>query len=546
MTQAQLIQKIKETQLFASAGACQGVSEHAVAGESEFENSSENGFENAWEFKETQLSYIFLTKEKAYKIKKSLDIGALGLSALESRRRFCEQEIALNSGDSPALCLGLCIIYQHPDGTPTFENTGTPVEYAVAMNRFAEDMVFLRMLERNALEEKHLRQLLDTVAKNHQTATKSPESGLYDQICTDCQADLEALRQASAGLDPQLSAHLDPHLIEKLHALFEEALQTHKSLIERRAKTHVKLFHRDLSLEGICWHEGEAAFFDGMPVHKEPQKADTMADLATLMVDLFYLDHQQLVFFALNRYLKKTDDFDGLPLLRLYSALQALQRCVSHCLTAPELKHQQAQQREMEKAKLYGELALVFLQGPKCQRLVVFGGFSGAGKTTLARPTAQRIGAVHIRADAVRKHLLGVPVSQPAPPEAYQASHQAATYDSLLTRADKVLKAGLSVVLDGIYGAENDRDDVGVFAAAHNLPYTAFWCVVPTAVAHQRMAERLARMGKADQEVGENHEKNMFTDAGRITWHRLDTVNGKDYVKERVFDLLKLSSPHSN
>ena len=41
---------------------------------------------------------------------------------------------------------------------------------------------------------------------------------------------------------------------------------------------------------------------------------------------------------------------------------------------------------------------------PDCSKLVLIRGLPGSGKTTLAKPLANLLGAIHINADEVRKH----------------------------------------------------------------------------------------------------------------------------------------------
>lgn len=45
---------------------------------------------------ETHISWVILTGEHAYKIKKPVDFGFLDFSTLERRRHFCEEELRLN------------------------------------------------------------------------------------------------------------------------------------------------------------------------------------------------------------------------------------------------------------------------------------------------------------------------------------------------------------------------------------------------------------------------------------------------------------------
>ncbi len=45
---------------------------------------------------ESHLSWVILTGEYAYKIKKAIDLGFADFSSLEKRKHFCEQELKLN------------------------------------------------------------------------------------------------------------------------------------------------------------------------------------------------------------------------------------------------------------------------------------------------------------------------------------------------------------------------------------------------------------------------------------------------------------------
>ena len=45
---------------------------------------------------QTQMSFIFLTGNYAYKVKKPVDLGYLDYTTLENRLFFCHQEVLLN------------------------------------------------------------------------------------------------------------------------------------------------------------------------------------------------------------------------------------------------------------------------------------------------------------------------------------------------------------------------------------------------------------------------------------------------------------------
>ena len=57
------------------------------------------------ELLETHISWIVLTGEFAYKIKKPVNLGFLDFRTLEQRRHFCEEELRLNRSWAPRLYL---------------------------------------------------------------------------------------------------------------------------------------------------------------------------------------------------------------------------------------------------------------------------------------------------------------------------------------------------------------------------------------------------------------------------------------------------------
>ena len=48
------------------------------------------------EMVQTHISYVFLTKNFVYKVKKAVNFGFLDFETLEKRRFFCEKELQLN------------------------------------------------------------------------------------------------------------------------------------------------------------------------------------------------------------------------------------------------------------------------------------------------------------------------------------------------------------------------------------------------------------------------------------------------------------------
>ena len=65
---------------------------------------------------ETHISWVFLTGEFAYKVKKPVDFGFLDFSSLSKRRHYCEEECRCNAVFAPDLYLGVIPIKQDETG----------------------------------------------------------------------------------------------------------------------------------------------------------------------------------------------------------------------------------------------------------------------------------------------------------------------------------------------------------------------------------------------------------------------------------------------
>lgn len=121
---------------------------------------------------ETHVSWVILTGDYAYKIKKPLDFGSfLDFSTLEKRRRLCEQEVRLNRRLAPALYLDTVAITGTPEA-PSLGGSGTPFEYAVKMRQFSNRHLFSTLQASGELSEELLDDLVAQLVAFHEEAPR--------------------------------------------------------------------------------------------------------------------------------------------------------------------------------------------------------------------------------------------------------------------------------------------------------------------------------------------------------------------------------------
>src|SRR3954452_22239146 len=93
---------------------------------------------------ETHISYVLLTGQYAYKIKKAVALPFLNSTALEDRHRYCDEELRLNRRLAPGIYLDVVIIAGTPSH-PTLNGPGPAIEYAVRMREFPQEALLSRM-----------------------------------------------------------------------------------------------------------------------------------------------------------------------------------------------------------------------------------------------------------------------------------------------------------------------------------------------------------------------------------------------------------------
>ena len=107
---------------------------------------------------QTQMSFIFLTGDYVYKVKKPVDLGYLDYTTLEKRRFFCQQELQLNRRLCPDIYLELVPIVQHQDKILLGGN-GEVIEYAVKMRQLPPQRMMDVLLSNNRVSQRMVRQV---------------------------------------------------------------------------------------------------------------------------------------------------------------------------------------------------------------------------------------------------------------------------------------------------------------------------------------------------------------------------------------------------
>jgi len=448
---------------------------------------------------ETHISWVLLTGQFAYKVKKPLRLSFLDYSTLERRHALCEEEVRLNRRHAPDLYLGVSPIGGRVS-TPRVDGSGPALEYAVRMRQFAARDELVALLDSGAVTAPDLEALGDSVARLHLGAVPAaPDSAFgwpeaVQRITFDNFAELRRLPEADRWHDAVQS--LEARL-SSLHAMRSALMR------QRREQDWVRECHGDLHCGNVVRWQGRLTPFDGIEFDPGLRFIDVVNDIAFLAMDLAERGRDDLRLAALQAWLETLGDFAGLPLLQYYETYRALVRAKVAALRALQVAAE-APARVPALAECARYLAwAVGLSRERAPILVITCGLSGSGKTWLARQLREPLRALHVRSDVERKRLAGLApgADSRSPPDAgiYTHDYTTRTYDRLHECARAALLGGESIIVDAAFLRRDERLRFLSLAESVRARAALVHCHAPPDTLRQRVAARSAAGSDASE-----------------------------------------------
>lgn len=441
---------------------------------------------------ETHISWVLLTGEFAYKIKKPVDLGFVDFSTLDKRLACCREELRLNGRLAPELYLDVVPVTGEVT-SPRMGGDGAILEYAVKMRQFSQDRLLDRLLERGALLPEHIDALAVEVADFHAaTSIASQESSFGDPDSV-----WQPVRENFRHL-PDSSDH--PTRKEQLKCLREWAeaeFQRCKTCFEqRKEKGKTRECHGDLHLGNMILNGDQVVLFDCIEFNERLRWIDVISEIAFTVMDLEDRGRKDLARRFLNAYLEQTGDYPGLQVLPYFLVYRATVRAkvAGIRLSQPGLDAKVAVETD-RLLQSYLDLAESYTRPPQPQLLITHGP-SGSGKSTVTQSLLEELPAVRIRSDVERKRLFQGAGERDG---LYSSQATQQTYAKLAESVRAAIGAGFSAIADATFLRRSFREEFRQLADELGVRLTILDFTAPV----QILRERVSRRASAGSDVSD-------------------------------------------
>ena len=272
---------------------------------------------------ETHFSYVFLTDDQVYKLKKPQRYPFVDLSSLSARRANCHEEVRLNRRLAPGIYLGVATLRRTPDGQLALDEAGETVDYLVHMRRLDDRLNLERQLREGHPRESELDLAAERLVAFY--LESAPTSGV----------DPTARRMLHEEHAAELDALLGNDKGSRLKGRLLAWLDGNSAVLARRRELEV---HGDLRPEHIDLGP-TPCMIDRLEFNPRFRRLDPLEELAFLALECDRLGQRWVGERFLRYYLDRTGDRPPDQLEPYYQAGRALLWALlgaRHLATQPE------------------------------------------------------------------------------------------------------------------------------------------------------------------------------------------------------------------
>ena len=273
------------------------------------------------ELVQTQMSFLFLTGDYVYKVKKPVDLGYLDYTTLEKRRFFCQQEIELNRRLCPDVYLEVVPVVNSL-GQIRLDGEGETIEYAVKMKQLPGERMMDKLLPQDLVTEEMVGRVAEKLAAFHDKARTSPDISAYGKL----EAIMTNTEENFTQTEKYMGISISDQKYHRIKAYTDNFVATNKSLFNKRIMDgRIRDCHGDLHAAHVCISNG-IYIYDCIEFNDRFRYGDVASEIAFLAMDLDRYQRADLSRAFVNAYARLSQDKELLQLLNFYKCYRAYVR----------------------------------------------------------------------------------------------------------------------------------------------------------------------------------------------------------------------------
>lgn len=266
---------------------------------------------------ETHMSWVFLTDEHAYKLKKPVRYEFLDFTTIEGRRHDCEEELRLNRRLAPDVYLDVVPLTAGADGRLQLGGEGTIVDWLVKMRRLPADRTLQESIRSGTCTSGEIRRVASMLSHFYKDA-KPVEIGLAEyreRFAADIRANQAELSKPEHRLPIAT--------VERTHAAQLDYLERRRDLFDGRVRAHrIVEAHGDLRPEHVYLNR-EPVFTDCLEFNLQFRILDPADELAFLAMECDRLGAPTIGPVLFATYRDVTGDRPPDSLVQFYKSVRA-------------------------------------------------------------------------------------------------------------------------------------------------------------------------------------------------------------------------------
>ncbi|MDO8577931.1 MAG: AAA family ATPase [Dehalococcoidales bacterium] len=443
------------------------------------------------ELVQTQTSFVFLTGEYVYKVKKPVNLGYLDYTTLEKRLFFCRRELELNQRLCPETYLAVIPIMKN-EGTIALSGDGEIIDYAVKMRQLPRERMLNELIAKDRIPDDTPIRVAQKLAEFHKKAETGDAINVFGSPDTIMFNTDENFRETEKYIGITITAEK----FRRIKDFTNRFIADNVSLFQKRVTGgKIRDCHGDLHAAHICVTDG-ICIYDCIEFNERFRYGDVASEVAFLAMDLDHYGRADLSRSFVEAYVESSGDREILRLLNFYECYRAYVRGKVESFKFDDPYISEAERvKTRDIAASYFDLAGFYTRHRPALFITV--GLVGTGKSVIANSLAKRLGTVVISSDAVRKTLAGIPLTEHRFNEfnsgIYTKEFSRKTYDTLFARAGEYLSKGMSVILDATFILAEGRRTAMKLAQEKGADFFVLECTLADDLVKQRLARRLEK-----------------------------------------------------